>query len=399
MNKEELLIQISTGGYLERKVTYENIERVLKPLLERLAVKGVIIGWSCDKELYRRVIGLLKGYGVKCFLWLPVFSETGLLAENTGRILDASGRKVKAYGLSEGENFEFYCPNQSRNTTAFLDIYEENFCGLSFDGVFLDKIRYGTFANGLEGVFSCFCDDCMERYKQLDIDTDTLKLEMGRVRRGQGVYAKSPLGIKSYKSGDYGFENPIWESFFNKKAEDIASALTGITDYFHQKGMLVGMDTFAPFLGYFAGQDMSRLSVMADFVKPMMYRITDAPAGLPFETDYLLKETVRGDSEVDGSAVRANLFQVLGCGEPGRGSFDLEFVKRELCYMATLSSPVYCGIEINKNHVAPATPEYIQKNLKGFKGVPMQGYVLSWDILSAPEENIRAVTDYFGGER
>ena len=398
MNKEELIIQISTGGYLEHKVTYEEISEALKPLLRRLPVKSVIIGWSLDRELYKSVLSLLKDYGVKCFLWLPVFSETGLLAEDVGRLLDSGGKEVKSYSLSKGENFEFYCPNQKRNIEAFLNIYEENFGDLAFDGVFLDKIRYGTFANGLSGVFSCFCPECQERYKMLLINQEALKAEMEKVRRGEGNYAERPLGIKSYECGCYDFEHPVWELFFRKKSEDITDALRIITDYFRKRGLFVGMDTFAPFLGYFAGQNVAHLSSMADFVKPMMYRITDAPAGLPFETDYLLKETVKGDTAEDEKAVKAagnHLFRALGCKEPIQGRFDLDFVKKELSYMAELSAPVYCGIEINKNHVAPAVPDYILENLRGLKGVPIQGYVLSWDILSAPEENIRAVTDYF----
>lgn len=127
-----------------------------KALLETIAVSKVIIGWSCDRELYEHVIRFLKQHGIECYLWLPVFSETGILKADTGKLIDDTGNEVKSYCLSEGENFEFYCPEQQCNIRAFLEIYEENFEGLGFDGVFLDKIRYGSFSNGLGGVFSCF---------------------------------------------------------------------------------------------------------------------------------------------------------------------------------------------------------------------------------------------------
>lgn len=88
-----------------------------------------------------------------------------------------------------------------------------------------------------------------------------------------------------------------------EKAEDIAGALKPVTRYFRQRGMKVGMDTFAPYLAYFAGQDMKLLASMADFIKPMMYRITNAPAGMPFETDCLIRETVQGNGmQMEGDA-------------------------------------------------------------------------------------------------
>ena len=110
MNKQEIIVQISTGGYLEHKVTHDAVCKKLKALLETIAVSKVIIGWSCDRELYEHVIRFLKQHGIECYLWLPVFSETGILKADTGKLIDDTGNEVKSYCLSEGENFEFYCP-------------------------------------------------------------------------------------------------------------------------------------------------------------------------------------------------------------------------------------------------------------------------------------------------
>ena len=108
------------------------------------------------------------------------------------------------------------------------------------------------------------------------------------------------------------------------------------------------MDTFAPYLAYFAGQDMKLLASMADFIKPMMYRITNAPAGMPFETDCLIRETVQGNGmQMEGDAktrARNAFFEILGCHDTGTGAFDLNFTARELTYMAGLGVPVYCGL-------------------------------------------------------
>lgn len=59
--------------------------------------------------------------------------------------------------------------------------------------------------------------------------------------------------------------------------------------------MKVGVDTFAPFIAYFVGQDIEKISELVGFVKPMMYRITQGPAGLPLEIDSLIYETAKNN--------------------------------------------------------------------------------------------------------
>ena len=137
--EKKIIIQIFTGGYKEEKVTYEQISEKLLPILDTGAIKRVIIGWSLRKSLYRDTIKLLKSYGVECFLWLPVFSETGMI-KSVKRLLDDRSYEVENYSLKEGENFEFYCPQNHQNIQRFLEIYEENFSDLDFDGVFVNTV-------------------------------------------------------------------------------------------------------------------------------------------------------------------------------------------------------------------------------------------------------------------
>lgn len=395
MNQEEIIIQISTGGYLEHKATAGAVCERLDMLCSTMEIKKAIIGWSGDRELYGEVLRFLKEKKVESYLWLPVFSETGVLKDNLGKLLDYRGTEVTSYGLSSGENFEFYCPSQKRNKAAFLELYRDQFEGLAFDGVFLDKIRYGACSNGLGGIFNCFCEDCMEFYESRGMDIQALRREMDLVSRGAGGYRGSVLGARSYENGSYRFENPLWEQFFAAKAAVITRALEEITACFRGKGMKIGMDTFAPYLAYYSGQDMEKLASMADFLKPMMYRITNAPAGLPFETGCLIKETVRGDAEKAG----ADLYRVLGC-RPGKTPWsDMDFINRELAYVSRWGTPVYCGFEINRNEAAASTPEYIEETINGLRTAPVNGYVLSWDLMSATEENIRAVTACIGKGR
>ncbi|WP_097014429.1 hypothetical protein [Anaerocolumna aminovalerica] len=389
MKPKEIILQIFTGGYSMAEATYEEIEQKLVPLLEKIPVKKVIIGWALQQELYKKLGELLHKYSVEYYLWIPVFSETGEL-KPVNRLLDFDKREVKNYNLKSSEKFEFYCPNRKENQRSFIELYEEHFSMVDFDGVFLDKIRYGSFSNGLSGVFSCFCSECEKKYKQNGIDMEVLLAEMKKVSEGSEGYNINPLKINSYSNGKYTFENSVWEDFFEFKNQMIYEALYPICEFFHNKNMKVGMDTFAPFIAYFAGQDLEKLNKLADFIKPMMYRITNAPAGLPFETDKIIAETCTGND----LEARKRLYEILGCKENRNGSFDIEFVKRELDYMAELGVKTYCGIEINRiDNIAPVDPEYVKENLMELENSKIEGFVLSWNLLSAPQENINMVLD------
>lgn len=389
MDCKKIAIQIFTGDYHESKVTYEQIKEKLEPIIKKIPVEKVIMGWSIERKIYQQMEQFLHSYGVQLYLWLPVFSENSALRP-TKILVDDRGYSVQNYHLSKRENFEFYCPNSSLNVQNVLDIYAEYFQDIKFDGVFLDKIRYGSFPNGLTGVFSCFCPTCENRYDSMGIRIRELKNEMRKVRIGQFGYVELPFKMRKYQNGKYEFEHEVWHLFFKEKARSVTDAFKVLADSFHQRGLQVGADVFTPSLAYFVGQDLNAIQAEAEFIKPMMYRITNAPGGLPFEYQHLLRKTiVRNRPQAE-----QKLPEILPLMEEQGKKADLEFVKKELKVLAGCSSKVYAGIEINYiPKVAMATPAYIKENLDGLYNEDMKGFVLSWDLLSAPEENINAIIE------
>lgn len=388
LGKEKgIILQIFTGGFKGKSVSFPKIKEKLDQVLGHLPIKAVIIGWATDGEVYRQVKEYLSPWNVEMYLWLPVFSETGLLRESH-LMTDFEGKTVESFHLKDEENFEFYCPSDQKNQKNVTEIYQEYFKEIGFDGVFLDKIRYGAFSNGLSGVFSCFCEKCRKKYQEYGIDVEQLICEMKKVKEGHMLLPTS------YESGRYRFENPIWEQFFDCKANIIKEALYPVTTYFKKMGLKVGMDLFAPFLGYFSGQQAFLLADQADFVKPMMYRVTNAPAGLPFEYTQFLKETA-GEHIKE---VKEAFCEMAGIDKEKVERFDLVFVKKELDTLSSLQTDVYCGIEVNKiDTIAPVTPEYIEENIEHLSETDIDGFVLSWDLLSMPEEHLNRVISVIGG--
>lgn len=58
---------------MNKETTYEEVESKLKPLLDKIRVTKVIIGWSDDEELYKKIKLLVHKYQAELYLWMPVF--------------------------------------------------------------------------------------------------------------------------------------------------------------------------------------------------------------------------------------------------------------------------------------------------------------------------------------
>ena len=378
----DVTVQIFSGGFMGESIPFEEVRQKLNAVLPRLPVSKVIMGWSPDKSLYEKTASFLAGRGIDFYLWFPVFSETGALTELTP-LTDYQGQEIISNGEHLDEDFVFCCPNNEHNIERILGIFTTRFASIPFTGVFLDKIRYPSFGNGegvgqgLRSVCSCFCPDCLAFYEKENFDVDKFK----------AAFAKPvplPLGINAYHgSGTYTFDDPIIHDFFNHKAGILYKSLSYMSQFFREKGLGIGFDVFAPFASPFTGQNLKDLSTLCDFIKPMMYRAANAPAGMPFEAEAMLRET--GTKPLH----RQNFFKLIGA-HPDKKPFDLPFSVKELTELCASSAcPVYAGMEINrKKDIAEVYPDYIEETIKAYAGTGIQGYALSWNLLDAPEENI-----------
>jgi len=175
------------------------------------------------------------------------------------------------------------------------------------------------------------------------------------------------LSVTGYSPKDgFSFENPVAAGFFRAKGHIVSGAVAAIADSLRARGLEVGMDLYAPFMAPFVGQDYEILASHADFIKPMLYRQTFAPAGMGFEYD-LLKAAVPG-----------------AAGYP-EFRMDLDFLNSQLEAMEPYACAKYPGIEINyREGVVPTSPEYVTESLKAVTGHGFEGAVLSWNIMEAP---------------
>ena len=174
-------------------------------------------------------------------------------------------------------------------------------------------------------------------------------------------------------SGAFELKDPQAQRFFEAKETIIAEAVSDLCRYFKAQGLTVGLDLFAPFVSRFVGQNYALITRDADFIKPMLYRQTEAPAGPGYEYALFRKHApnARGQAEI---------------------SMDLTFLNAQLTAMRPLPCEKYPGIEINYyKGIADTSAEYIEESLAAVKNQGFEGAVLCWNVMEAPEAHIEAV--------
>lgn len=345
------ILQIFTGGWDKPNYTAEEILDRLKQLVPRMEVDKVILGWYPDKTLYRPIGEYLKEQGIDMLLWLPVFAELGDHVPMKEAV-DLWGHSLTQEIEQEGETFAFSCPTDPVNLQNVVDVYDKEFSDIGFSGVFLDRVRTHSFVGGVSGVLSCGCENCRKVYLEHGVSLNEI--------------------ARAYESsGDRFFDadSEHLKQFVEAKQQIIAESISKLCRTFKARGLQVGLDVFAPLMSSFVGQSLPLLAKDADFLKPMLYRRTFAPAGIGYE--YALLKRCAPEAE----------------GYPDIVT-DAAFLKRELDSLRDLPCAVYPGIEINRrDDIAPTDPEYAAESFAVLNDSGVEGATLSWDVMLAPDAN------------
>ena len=362
------ILQVFSGPWRKAYCQPEEIIRTVRGIASRIPVDKVIIGWNTDPSVYRETGAFLHEAGIRMLLWLPVFAEVGEIAEQDEAV-DLFGKSVLPPAGDEGAGFRFGCFSSRKNLQIVKDVYENYFSGCGFDGVFLDRIRSQSFASGISGVLSCGCGRCRKAFLDKGVDIDTVRKLYEQ--RGDAFFDAASVPM----NGEFILEEPPVQRFLEAKEEIIADAADEIIRYFKDKGMIVGLDLFAPAVSRLVGQKYSLIAKNADFIKPMLYRRTDAPAGIGYEY----------------SLLRKCLPDAKGWGPLPA---DRTFLNTQLKALRSIPCDKYPGIEINYDEQLVRTDaEYIAESLTAVHDFGYEGAALCWNVMNAPESHIRAISE------
>ncbi len=363
------IIQIFTGGWKYPLYSADAICKRLNFICQQMPIDAVIIGWHIDPLLYQKVGDYLHQHHIDMYLWLPTFSEINELGD-ADPVIDVFGNQTERYVLQEGESFEFFCPSSSKNRDLLLSIYEQYFSSVSFDCVFLDKIRTKSYVAGSRDVLGCCCQKCTSQFLNYDYDVKKLRDFIEK----EGINESfSPIYF-DIKDG-FHFKYDLVETFFDVKCKIYTDEIKKTVQMFRNKGLKVGLDVYVPVLSRLVGQDITSLLNIADFIKPMMYRRTMAPAGIGFEYEALKKalpmlpfDTLLGDKNRLESMSDEDMLEILN---------------REH------KEKIYPGIEVNyREDIAKTDLAYVKQSLQTVEKSGCGGVVYAWDIMLAPDEHL-----------
>jgi len=369
----DLNVQIFTGtcknpADLEAGRVVDKLRRIL----ERTKITSGFIGWNVDTDV-SEIAALLRDSDADVYLWLPIFSELDVLAEFSPIIGSKNTEVINDRG--DDETFNFCCPANPGNVDRAIDIFEKYYSDDIYDGVFIDRIRFPSFFGGKDMVFSCFCEYCRSKYDVPD-PSELAALD-----------GENPLGITRYKDLRYEMSG-VYQKLFDYKSEAVTRSLERLCDYFRKRGLKIGLDLFAPFLSPFVGQDYRRLLPLADIVKPMFYKATNAPAGLPFEIGAY---AAAFDDDREKADRRKALFAgIVGYDDADFVSCEISGIKK-IIEDNKLKTKLYAGIELNYTDVSPVTQEYIGRSVTNAQSA--DGIVTSWDLNTTPDSHIDYLLD------
>lgn len=369
-----------------RQLTFAEIQEKLDMLLRHGSLKRIICGWTLQEPLFQEIKEYVAPYGVKVFLWFPVFSELEGIRPFSP-LVDFQEQTLHTPSVGTQEEFRFRCPCAPENIDSMMEIFEQSYARLPVDGIFLDRIRYPSFFSGPEGVFSCFCLSCRAFYEAAGLSIPDLHEAWLKALARAHRQDPNPLTLCGYTENGFTFVDKTLQRFFECKSEILTQSLTRLATWFKEKGLSVGMDLFTPSLGYFAGQVYTKLLPLADFVKPMLYRYTDAPAGLPYELN-----AYDASFGLHGKGALA-LLTLIGAKEDDHFA---SMVRQEMMFMYAAKkacksgAAILPGMEINRvEPIAPVTPEKISQSANLLRQCGAEGIVASWNLANTPTENLK----------
>lgn len=247
-----------------------------------------------------------------------------------------------------------------------------------FSGVFLDRIRYPSPANGLEMLFCCYCERCSALAGQHEQD------------RGREAV---DLMVDLCRSGWTGG----WDEFVHlsglttlieRRYRAIADVVNTIALAIDRSRYTVGLDLFSPALAPLVGQSYRELSRLCDWIKAMTYTHAIGPAGLPLELRSLVRALVSSDSAIAMAQALRWTEALLGV-ELESPDLLTEQIERAI-EAVDGSCELLCGIELVDHPLFPTRigadqAEELVEQVANSAINP----IACWNLLYIPRQNYR----------
>lgn len=401
----KLAAQLSTSHSSRDSLDPLGMLETVRRAREAIDLDLLIVGFREAPEVFREFCGSRRPVDDTA-LWYSALSDIEGL-EDSDLVVNWRGERTRGWGgwAEKGdeveETFRFVCPNNPAVRRKAVSRLRELLDRYAFTGVFLDKIRFPSPANGVDEMLCCFCEHCRAAAASVDLDLDSVvKILADRAIDPCASPAETTGGEASRWLGSLIAGNPVLSRFLRFRTESVLAFVAELAEQARRIGRGVSLDLFSPCLAFLVGQDYERLKQHCDWAKPMTYRLAQGPAGLRLEIPALIEGVASrfGLDEariVEWSARHAAFGKEVLLETRERG-VPISFIQAEIdAAVRTFAPiPVYFGLElIRQPGVIDVDASHVVDMVKAGRAANAAGLVISWDLMHAPPGSVRALAE------
>jgi hypothetical protein len=382
----------------------DQIVDVVAQTTAMLEVDILIVGAREVPPVFEAMIRPGRRAAKEVFLWYNLLSDIEGMTE-ADLVINWRGDRSRGWGGWESskadvdETFRFACPNNPAAREKTLGRLRRLLGRYRFDGVFLDKLRFPSPANGLDEVLSCFCGHCHTAAAATGLDLDAVRLSLQNRADGWAIAGLDKVGEENDWLATLAASDPLLTSFLNFRRESITNLVAAAYDVVSGLGRKVSLDLFSPGLASVVGQDYRALSRYCAWAKPMTYRVAKGPAGLRLEIPALAEGIAQTFGLDERTVSQWATAHVKGFNEntiqvTRDSAVPLPVMSAEVSTAVNLmgSVPVYFGLELVRHPgVIDITSEQVMEMMKVGRANSAAGVVISWDLMHAPLDLIKTL--------
>ncbi len=278
-------VQYLEGGLEANSRVPEDVRARLRAACDMLPISLVLLGWNLASEVVQACREEADRAGAQLYLWHPLLTGDGIFVPRIEwRTVGLDGHLLP--GFRGAPEFTFVCPNRPSVRQAILQHLHDTVQSGSYDGVFLDRIRYPSPTADPSSLLACFCDDCRSAAWQEGLDLGSaggLIRELLASSEGSRWVVRMLMDPQAPITDT---DDPALEAllgFLGFRVRSITGIVEAAAGVIRAGDLAVGLDCFSPVLTHMVGQDLASLDPLCDWVKVMTYGHALGPAGLPFE--------------------------------------------------------------------------------------------------------------------
>ena len=248
-------------------------------------------------------------------------------------------------------------------------------------------------------MLSCFCDHCRKAAASVDLDLDSVVKILAdraidpRAWPAEGKGDRGSKWLQALLAGSH-----ILSRFLRFRADSVTVLVAELAEEARRLGRKVSLDLFSPCLAPLVGQDYERLKRHCDWVKPMTYRLAKGPAGLRLEIPALIGGVASrfglDEAQIVEWSARHAAFDKGMLLETRERAVPISFIQAEIDAAVRMLAPVpvYFGLElIRQPGVIDVDPAHVVDMVKAGRTANAAGLVISWDLMHAPMDSVRAL--------